>query len=346
MTTRTFAVIAAWLLVASRVSAQSFEYTLIDVPCSAQAPTSCPNGVAVQTTPAGINPAGDIVGSYVDGVNRRHGFLKSGAEYFTIDVPGELVGVTGTLPTSANGINPQGDIVGNFTAPVNEAVPFDSPAYCPAAHPAACTKGFLYRRGRFYPVLFGDHPGAIPQRIMPNGDIYGCLHDNDTGMSMFGAVWHRSGGGATLMAGGGELSNATVEVPMSMNNGATPGGDVVVGLWNDTRRHGFVVRHGVFESYDVPGASVTLTAIWDMNPGGQFVGTYIDATGRHGFLQNPDDSAPIQIDVPGRTGTTVFGINPDGVLVGSYLIGGQSHGFMAVPVPGDCILAAHDEGGR
>ena len=93
-------------------------------------------------------------------------------------------------------------------------------------------------------------------------------------------------------------------------------------------------------------ASITLTAIWDINPRGQFVGTYMDATGRHGFLQNPDDSAPLQIDVPGQTGTIVFGINPEGVLVGSYSIGSQSHGFMAIPVPADRILAAHIEEGR
>lgn len=345
MTSRTFALCAVCLLVGSRGSAQSFEYTLIDVPCSAEAPASCPNGVAVQTAVNGVNAAGEIVGTYTDGARRQHGFLRKGTQYFTIDVPGRLIGATGTLPTSANGINAAGDIVGSFTAPFNESAPFDSPAYCPAAHPAACTKGFLYRHGAFSLVLFPGHPGAIPQRIMPSGDIYGCLHDDDTGMSMYGAVWSRSGG-ATMMAGGGQLANPTMDISMSMNNGATPGGEVIVGLWNDTRRHGFVVRNGVFESYDVPSASIRLTAIWDINPRGQFVGTYVDATGRHGFLQNPDDPAPIQIDVPGQTGTIVSGINPEGVLVGSYSIGSQSHGFLASPVPADRILAAHIEGGR
>jgi hypothetical protein len=180
---------------------------------------------------------------------------------------------------------------------------------------------------------------------MPGGDIYGCLHDNDTGMSMYAAVWSRTGD-LSMIPGGGELSNPTMDVPMSMNNGATPGGEMIVGLWNDTRRHGFVVRHGVFESYDVPSVSIRLTAIWDINPRGQFVGTYMDATGRHGFVQNPEDSAPIQIDVPGQTGTVVFGINPEGVIVGSYAIGSRSHGFVAVPVPADRILAAQPEGGR
>jgi uncharacterized membrane protein len=121
---------------------------------------------------------------------------------------------------------------------------------------------------------------------------------------------------------------------MSMNNGATPGGQVIVGLWNDAiRRHGFVVQDGVFHSYDVPSSTIKVTAIWDINPSGQFVGTYVDATGRHGFLQNPDGSAPIQLDVPGELGTIAYGINPAGVIVGTYAIGPLSHGFVAASVP-------------
>jgi hypothetical protein len=323
---------AASLFLASRGSAQTFDYTLIDVPCSADLPTLCPNGVAVQTAVTGINAEGHIVGFFVDGARHQHGFMRKGRQYITIDVPGELAGVTGTLPTSANGINPAGDIVGSYTVPINESVPADSPAYCPAAHPAACTKGFLYSRGRFFSVLFPGHPGAIPQRITPDGDVYGCMHDNDTGMSMFGAVWARFAD-SNLTAGGGELADPTISVPMSMNNGATPGGQVIVGLWNDAiRRHGFVVQDGVFHSYDVPSITIKLTAIWDINPRGQFVGTYVDGTGRHGFLQNPDGDAPVQVDVTGQTNTIVMGINPGGVIVGTYTIGTATHGFIGVPI--------------
>jgi uncharacterized membrane protein len=325
-------VLATSLCLASRGSAQSFDYTQIDVPCSADLPTLCPNGLAVQTVVSGINAEGDIVGSYVDGTNRQHGFVRNGDQYTTIDVPGELVGLEGiTLPTSANGINPAGEIVGSYAAPINPAVTdVNSPAYCPVAS-AACTKGFLYTHGRFYSVLFTGHPGAIPQRILPNGDIYGCLHDTNLGMSMFGAIWTRSGG-MSLTAGGGELADKTLAFPMSMNNGATPGGELIVGLWNDmVGRHGFIVQDGVFSSYDVPSPTISLTAIWDVNPRGQFVGTYVDATGRHAFLQNPDEATAIQLDVPGGTNAIANGINPEGTIVGSYSIGKVSHGFMAVP---------------
>ena len=324
------------LVFTTRSAAQSFNFTTIDVPCSKEVPTSCPNGIARQTVANGINPAGDIVGVYTDGVGKQHGFLLSGGQFTTIDFPGALAGVVGTLPTSANGINPAGEIVGNYTAPyvptVSDKAPQDSPTYCPSAGVPACIKGFLYRHGNFSTVLFPGHPGAIPQRITPDGDIYGCLHDFDLMNSMFGAAWRRSGD-SSLTANGGELADPSQSMPSSMNNGATPGGHIIVGLWDDMNghRHGLVVQDGVFQSYDVPGS--ILTAIWDINPNQQFVGTYIDNTGhRHGFLQLPDGSAPINVDYPGSAATLPFGNNPEGAIVGRYLASGHVHGFVALPV--------------
>jgi hypothetical protein len=312
---------------------QPFTYRPVDVPCNAGAPTFCPLGVAPQTAVNGINAAGDIVGVYVDGANHQHGFVRTNGRYLSLDVPGRFGDVSGTLPTVANGINPAGDIVGTYTVPFDDDEPADSPFYCPTAHPAACVKGFIYHHGEFESLLFPGHPGAVPQRISPNGDVYGCLHDLDTGMSMHGAIWYHDGTYGSLTTAGGELNDASVDVSMSMNNGATPTGRIVVGLFNDAvRRHGFVVQDGAFQSYDVPSATIKLTAIWDMNPRGQFVGTYVDGTGRHGFLQNPDGSTPIQIDVPGRSNTVVMGINPNGMIVGTYTIGSATHGFVGLPI--------------
>jgi probable HAF family extracellular repeat protein len=298
-------------------AAQAFSFTAIDVPCS-----GCLGGIAQQTLASGINPAGDIVGSFTDQNGQQHGFLLSRGQVTTLDPPGALT-------TNANGISPSGEIVGNYTVPVSSAPP-GSPKYCPAASPA-CIKGFLYSHGRFTSVSFPGHPGAIPQRITPDGDIYGCLHDTDLGMSMFGAVWSRWGD-VSLTPSGGELADSTQSVSMSMNNGATPGGGLIVGLWTDmsNHRHGFQVQNEVFQSFDVPGS--TLTAIWDINPSQQFVGTYVDGAGhRHGFLQLPDGSAPLTVDFPGAASTVAFGINPDGVIVGQYSRGGHLHGFVATP---------------
>jgi len=307
----------------------------IDVKCDAGAnPNACPAGIAPggaasTTVASGVTPDGQVVGSYLDSVGRQHGFLLSAGQFTTIDVPG-------SGSTSASGINPSGDIVGSYTAPyiagVSDVASAEPPAYCPAVNSPACSKGFLYQHGKFSTVLFPGHHGATPAHIAPDGTIYGCLHDFDLMLSMFGAVWSRFGN-TSLMANGTEVADGMAR-PMSMSNGATPDGHMIVGWWGDMitgRRHGFIVRDGQFESYDVPGATVTLTATWDVNPFQQFVGTYVAGGVRHGFLQNPDGSAPVNIDFPGAAATIAFGINPGGVIVGQYTMSGQVHGFVAIP---------------
>jgi hypothetical protein len=330
------------LLFAVSSPAQGFDFYSIDVPCG-----DCPGGIALSTSAQGINPAGDIVGSYVDAGHNQHGFLLSMGQFTSIDVPGALMGVDGTLPTGAGAINPSGEIIGTYTAPVSSA-PFGSPEYCVAAKPATCIKGFVYKHGEFSTVLFplappfkGFHPGAVPHQITPDGDIYGCLHDYDLGMSMFGAVWTRSGD-FSLTAGGGELADsdplAGTGVPMSMNNGATPDGHTIVGHWTDmmmpSHTHGYIVQDGQFQAYDAPDSKATV--IWDINPAGAFVGFYTSDK-NHGFLQLPDGSAPITIDFPmDPLGTQAIAINPGGAIVGQYTDSNHHlHGFLAVPQVSD-----------
>lgn len=369
-----FSVISGSLLLASPAFAQDYTFISIDVNCSATtAAADCPAGlapgqVATQTSARGINAQGDIVGVYSVGTRQR-GFLLKEGNYTSLDFP-----VSGVRATIANGINPRGEIVGQYTLPVHDTAnppPEDSPLYCPSANDPACNKGFHYWRGNYSTVMFPTtvddmdenktehkHPGAVAQRITPEGDIYGCFHDHDTGMSMFGAAWTRSGA-FSLLANGGLLSDS-MAFPMSMNNGATPGEHpTIVGFFVDmaSLQHGYVVRDGMFEQYDAtsipadPPKNPPLTAIWDINPGKQFVGTYRE-TGeamakRHAFVQNPGDPRPVTLDftcqdpagcagAPRETvafGTTAFGINPDGVIVGQYSLvgGGALHGFIAVP---------------
>src|SRR6266849_6456782 len=64
---------------------------------------------AIGTIAWGINPAGDIVGSYTDASNDGHGFLLRHGTITSIDVPGSLL-------TTAFGINAQGDIVGTYVS--------------------------------------------------------------------------------------------------------------------------------------------------------------------------------------------------------------------------------------
>jgi len=358
-----FSLVSGTFMLVIPVFAQQYTFVPLDVQCPATAAASeCPAGlvpgqVAAQTSAKGINARGDIVGFYIAG--GTHGFLLRDGRYTSLDFP--VPGVRGTI---ANGINPRGEIVGQYQLPVhdlNNPPPEDSPLYCPSAADPACIKGLHYWHGEFSTLMFPTtvdengqqhkHPGAIAQRITPNGDIYGCVHDHDLGPSMHGAAWTRSGT-FSLTSNGGQLSDS-MAVPMSMNNGATPGNyPTIVGFFMDmlNRQHGYIVQNGMLESYD-PTPITMLTAIWDINPSGQFVGTYRESlelpAKRHGFVQTLDGSAPITLDFtcedPGGCAgapfgtrafaTVAFGINPDAVVVGQYLLvnGGAAHGFVAIP---------------
>lgn len=298
------AVVGLLLLAASSAPAQSLQYASVDYPN------------AIRTRAWGISPGGVIVGDYLDSSHTSHGFLLTEGGYVTVDVPGALIGLTGMLPTSLRGINPAGDIVGYYLAPPGSSVS------CTLAGSPLCIKGFLLHRGRFLTVLFPGHEGSIPQRITPKGDIYGCYHDIDLMGTMFGFARTASG---TFTA---------INVSASMNNGATPDGSTIVGLWSDLTMmppptHGFVIENGNFQSFDVPSSK--FTEAWDINRGGSIVGDFQDLTGVfHGFLRSADGYT--SIDFPAAIGTHALGINPGGAIVGMYTdTNGMTHGYLAVP---------------
>jgi probable HAF family extracellular repeat protein len=251
---------------------------------------------AILTNAQGINAQGEIVGGYTDTAGRSHGFLLSGGQFQSIDVPNARA-------TLARGIGPGGDIVGSYVAQVETtSVP---------AH------GFLLNnRGEFIALDFPGHLNTIPQRILPDGTIVGCYHDTDTMGTMHGMSYSR--GGWDSIAEG-----------MSMHNGATPDGKLIVGFFvdMDNRQKGYFLDRGHLIPFEVPGA--TQTAAWDINPAGVTVGVYRDTAGRfHGFQY--DGEAFSRIDVPGATATRVFGINAHGDMVGAYVdAAGRTHGFLA-----------------
>ena len=160
---------------------------------------------AVSTNAQGINAQGEIVGGYTDTAGRAHGFLLSGGQFQSIDFPNSRA-------TLARGIGPGGDIVGTYVAQVETT---NVPAH-----------GFLLNnRGAFSRVDFPGHINTIPQRILPDGTILGCYHDTDTMGTMHGMSISRRGWD---------------EIPegMSMHNGATPDGKLIVGLFTDMDNKG------------------------------------------------------------------------------------------------------------
>ncbi|PYY00780.1 MAG: hypothetical protein DMG62_20255 [Acidobacteria bacterium] len=309
------------------------------------APIDVPNSMA--TWASGIGPGGQIVGGYMDANNVEHGYLYGGGAFTTIDVPGSLVGLAADmkLDTEVNGINPAGDMVGDYFAPPGAP---GAPG-CSSLHAPACRKGFLYKRGEFSNVLVPGHVGSVASAIMPDGTIYGCLHDTTFGRQMVGFVRIQHGKNTdyeSLQAEAGEVtdpSQSSQSILNSMNNAATPDGSIIVGLYTPpgaARAHGYTVNNGHFADYMFPSSSPTnltvATQIWGINPNGDFVGFYRNSSGVHGFLQPGDGSTAVPINYSDPdTGaqaslTEALGINPGGAIVGTFLDNLGQHGFLAV----------------
>jgi len=263
-------------------TARGFDFTTIDV-----------TG-ATTTNPQGINAGGDIVGSYVAGGVTR-GFLLKNGSVETIEVPGAGF-------TVAHGIGPGGEIVGNYRAPNAASV---------------VSFGFLRRKdGKFDELSFPGKKHVIPQRILPDGTVLGCAHDNDLMASMVG------------MRIGSKGSDA-ISTFASMHNGATPDERRIVGLYANmdagNRGEGYYIDDGIFTPFLIPGS--TSTAAWDVNARGDIVGVFQNASGTHGFLMSAFGYTTI--DFAGATATRAFGINARGDIVGTYVQGGVTHGFLA-----------------
>jgi uncharacterized membrane protein len=270
-------------------SEKTFDFRTIDVPN------------AVLTTGWGINARGDIVGSYIDGNNRSHGYLLRHGEFTTIDF-------SATARTEARGIGPKGEIVG---------------VYWFAGEPAVNLHGYMRtKKGAFVPVNDPPHINTVAQRVLPDGTILGCRHDEDQMSTMRGIVISRKGSIAELDKFG------------SMENGGTPDHQRVVGLYYNRaaadRNEGFLINDGEFTPLLVPGS--TVTQAWDINRAGEIVGLYRTGVGMtaafHGFVLR--DEQYITLDVPGATATRARGINSRGDIVGTYIAtDGKTHGFLA-----------------
>lgn len=254
---------------------------------------------SIATLLQGINPEGQMVGGYTDAAGMTHGFLLDHGRWTPINYPG-------AMRTLATGINPQGDIVGNFYFANGEGlVPRNQ-------------HGFLLSDGTFTEIQGPGYLGTIAQRITPTGQIYGCVHNLDYGANMRGFARFPDG------------SWTIIDTLSSMSNGPTPDGSFIAGLYTDLstgHTHGYIIRNGMFESFDVPGS--ILTQAWDANPQEDVVGTYEDAAQKiHGFLLSGGQFTTI--DYPGATSTQVRGINPEGDIVGFYTAGGKTHGFLRI----------------
>ncbi len=259
---------------------------------------------AQSSTAFGINARGDVVGTFVDQNFVQHGFLLRKGEFTVIDFPG-------AQSTIARGINPRGEIVGTYRLPGDP--------------PVLGSRGFLRtKKGEFVNVRYPGHSWETLQRILPDGTILGCYHDHDQMVSMRGVTIGRDGA-------------SEIDAFGSMNNGATPDLQLMVGFWfnmMDNQTQGYMIENGVFTSFMVPGSNAT--SAWDVNPDGAIVGLYSIGTTLRGFLRtedgdddDSDEATYTTIHYPGSSVTRAFGINARGDIVGNYRLGGVTYAFLA-----------------
>jgi hypothetical protein len=265
------------------------------------------------TIPQGINAAGVIVGWYFSGAGcpaapcAVRGFILDDGVFTTVSY--RNTAGTEAFITQLRGIGPSGEIVGAYRMPGEAPVNFH---------------GFiLTREGEFVPVDYPGHTNTILQRILPDGTILGCYHDNDTMESMHGMLRDKD-------------DFSEIDANASMHNGATPSGRRITGLFTDMetgKGRAYVIEDGVFTPFDAPNS--TFTAAWDMSPSGDIVGLFTDAALRtHGFVLERGQFTTIDYPltlVTSANYTDVFGINASGDIVGKFREGptGPFHGFIA-----------------
>jgi uncharacterized membrane protein len=290
----------AWFCLAasSLLMAADYRFVKINVPKS------------IVTEAHGINARGDIVGTYTDADDIRHGFLLHKGEFTTIDVPGAAV------TWAARGINARGDIVGNFDDAGGTAI-----------------HGYLLSNGQFTQIDYPGASGTVVENINNADDITGTWFDRLGNLSGF---IRRDGKFHNVSIPGGFFE----AVRAAQDNGR-----VLVGTYSDdggVRYHGFIRRKpGEFEQIDYPGLSVPCTGVRYIDQRGVMVGGFARINAdepchppfreNHGFLLQ--DGEFTLLDFPESPATEPMCINDDGVIVGRYTDrNGGLHGFRAVPI--------------
>jgi uncharacterized membrane protein len=252
---------------------------------------------ATGTRAFGINPQGDIVGSYTDAAG-THGFLLSNGALWTIDYPG-------ASSTETWGINAGGDIIGRYTRTGTPG-----------------TRGFLLSHGHFTDISIGNAPVTLPTKIGASGEIVGCYHTANTLVDMF--AYKQRGNDVELFVH--PSNGAPAGTSATMHNGVAPGGDTVVGLQFPAagQARGYVLSRGTLTFLNAPGS--TNTQAWDVNPTGIIIGQYAAGGRVHGFSYEGGEFTAI--DVPGSTMTVARGISPRGDIVGVFNDAAGAHGFV------------------
>jgi hypothetical protein len=265
-------------------------------------------GLYQGTFPLAINPAGLIVGYYLDPNNIPHGFLRARDGTFIKFDPLGVLDSLAPQGTKATGINPALAITGYY---------YDSSGtpHCFLRAP----------NGTFTSI---DPPGSLGAFdaypfdtvvINTSGAVAGTFSDPQTG-SVRGFL--RTSGGSFFAF---DAPNSTLTLP----NGINPKG-AITGYYGDGT-HGFLRNPDSTIVTFAPSGS-TSTVPTGINSEGTITGYYFDSIGQHGFLRAPNGTFktfdfPVQ-PPPFTPGTFVYAINSAETVTGNYFGNNQYHGFL------------------
>jgi uncharacterized membrane protein len=297
-------------LVAGTARAQQFIFTTIDVNLQ---------GVSF-TSARGINSAGEIVGTFIDGNGKVRGFLLTGfqgntPQFFGIDFPPSQ-SPTGTVQqTGTRGINDNGEIVGLV----------------------------LDGNGKEHGFLLTGFPNNptftiidFPQSQSPTGkvtltfvhsiNIYGDI----VGYYLDGSSAH----GFELTGFPDNPQFTSINFRRAVDTVAFGINDygAIVGVYNlqtASLDQAYLLAGGTFTTLTSP---VGQNSAWGINNNGQIVGFF--EGGGAGLFRGDllIGSTFTVIMFPGSTSTANFGINSAGKIVGQYTSpDGKTHGFLATP---------------
>lgn len=300
--------LALAILLTSVSTAQTFDFTIIDVP----------DGSGEHAR--GVNNLGQIVGGYrADGVDRTDIWVRQ--PNGTVD--------TFALPTGRNAqvhsINDLGQVAGLSTTidVADEAISF----------------GWIYdinsgdyREYNYAPPGDELEPDAAITEVTNDGQTIVGWYDTTADQFEYSSLVDSIDGGNLVTIDG------PAERPLTFVWGTNDSG-VLVGR---DLRSAFVSADGVdFDLFQIDGGSTTA---FDINNPGVVVGSHRspDFTEEFGFIRTIDGELLTGILAPGAENMSIWGINDAGVFVGSYSDANDDSFayFSVVPEPSSLSLFA------
>jgi uncharacterized membrane protein len=273
-------IVGMMLLSTARISLGAGQYVIT--------PIDYP-GFRGTTIVTGVNNAGRTVGGFsVPGTAYAYGFSELAGNYSVLPSAPCQRSRCETTPLA---INSRGDIAGEFSDDLQHR------------------SVFVIRKGVLQLI---DVPSSSELALLgglnERGDVVGYFQTDSGVVRMF-------------IYSGSTVSQPPVPAdfvdvaPKGINNS----GEVTGSYDNAKGLHGFVVKHGKFTRFDVPGALATTPAA--LNELGDVIGSYsLAAQGgiviQRGFLLT--HGKLVNIDVPGGSNTLPSALNNAGTIVGTF----------------------------